>query len=150
MASYAAEHGLGFIEPLGWGTDGLVDATDRRTGIKAHARQTSYQRERDTYLRLQANRIQQIYGLAVPQLIHHDDARLILEMTIVQPPFLLDFGKAHLDEPPEFPEAVLAEWEAEKREQFGDDWPRVQQVLNALEAYGIYLVDVNPDDIRFR
>jgi len=114
MVSYAAERGLELTEPLGWGTDGLVDATDRRTVIKAHARQTSYQRERDTYLRLQANRITQIHGLAVPQLINYDDARRILEMTIVQLPFLLDFGKAHLDEPPEFPEAVL---------------PRVMQVL---------------------
>ena len=65
MADYAAERELELIERLGLGTDGLVYATDRLTALKVHARPASYQREREAYLRLQANRIDQIYGLTL-------------------------------------------------------------------------------------
>ena len=40
-------------------------------------------------------------------------------------------------------------WEAEKREQFGTHWPRVQAVLEALEALDIHMVDVSPSNIAF-
>jgi hypothetical protein len=50
----------------------------------------------------------------------------MVEMEIVQPPFVLDFAGAYLDRRPDFPEDVYAEWQAEKAEQFGDDWPLVQ------------------------
>jgi hypothetical protein len=79
-----------------------------------------------------------------------DDNLLILEMTIVSPPFVLDFGGAYLDGKPEFPRETLAEWEADKEEQFDDDWPAARRVIFALERYGVYLVDVNPGNIRLR
>jgi len=34
---------------------------------------------------------------------------LVIEMTMIQPPFLLDFAQAALDEPMDFPEG-LDEW----------------------------------------
>jgi hypothetical protein len=39
-------------------------------------------------------------------------------------------------------------WQA-KREQFGTLWPRVQAVLEALEALDIHVVDVSPSNIAF-
>lgn len=47
-------------------------------------------------------------------------------MDIVSPPFLLDFGKAYLDVPPDYSPEAIADWEAERREIFGDRWVQVQ------------------------
>jgi len=41
----------------------------------------------------------------------------------------------------------LADWEADKREQFEERWPQVQAVLGAFEELGIYLLDVSPGNI---
>ena len=107
-----------------------------------------YRRERDVYLRLQTHAVSAIRDCHVPAIIAFDDELWVLEMTLVTRPFMLDFAGAYLDEPPDFSEEVLAEWEAEKREQFGSQWPKVQTICRALEKHGIYLVDVNPGNVR--
>ena len=70
-------------------------------------------------------------------------------MTIVRPPFLLDFADARLDGPSDFSDDVLQQWEEEKAEIFGERWPEVTQILEALEALGVYLRDINPRNIFF-
>ena len=70
-------------------------------------------------------------------------------MTIVTRPFVLDFAGAYVDAPPEFSEDIWAEWEVEKREQFGGRWGAVRAVLDAFEDLGIYLADVSPNNIAF-
>ena len=90
-----------------------------------------------------------ILGLNVPQLLGHDDELAIIDMTVVERPFVLDFAGAYLDIPPEFPDAIWAEWEAEKQEQFGARWPEVQAVLAALEEMDIHMVDVSPSNVAF-
>jgi hypothetical protein len=57
----------------------------------------------------------------VPQLVHYDDELLAIEMTIVSPPFCLDFGGAYLDRPPDYSPEVWADWEAEKSDLFEDN-----------------------------
>jgi hypothetical protein len=42
---------------------------------------------------------------------------MVIEMTIVSRPFVLDFAGAYLDSPPEFSAEIWSEWEAEKRDQ---------------------------------
>lgn len=69
-------------------------------------------------------------------------------MSIVRPPFALDFASAYLDVPPEYPAETVAERATLNAELFGDDWPEVEQVIAAFERYGIYLVDVHPGNIR--
>ena len=52
---------------------------------------------------------------------------LIVEMTVVARPLVLDFAGAYLDQVPEFPAGVLEDWEAAKQEQFGpvgSSWSR--------------------------
>jgi hypothetical protein len=63
--------------------------------------------------------------------------------------FLLDFAGAWLDQPPDFSEDVIEQWEIEKREIFGQRWPRVTEALVALRVHGIYLLDINPANITF-
>ena len=153
--SFAARYGLALLEPLGSGIHGIVhvvqsNAKGGRTALKVHHSMEFYRRELEAYLRLQAAGIRQILGFAVPQLIRADDELRGLEMTVVEKPYVLDFAGAYLDAPPDFPEEKWLEWEADKQEKFGDHWPRVQEVLAALEDLGIHMLDVNPGNVAFR
>ncbi len=88
-------------------------------------------------------------GFAVPQLIDIDESLWIIEMTIVSPPFVLDFAGAALDRRPQWPEDVLEEWRTEKAEQFGDRWPTVRLIMSSFAGLGIFLADVKPGNIEF-
>ena len=85
----------------------------------------------------------------MPKLLDFDDNLLVVEMTIVSPPFLLDFGKVHLDRRPEFSAETIAEWRESMKELFEDRWPEVRLLLAALERYGIYYLDAKPGNIMF-
>lgn len=85
----------------------------------------------------------------VPQLYAWDDDLLIIEMTVVQPPFVLDFAGAYLDKPPEFSPESLAEQHEKNLELFGDKWPRVSLLLAKLRSMDIYYIDINRGNIRF-
>ena len=134
---------------LGQGTDGAVWATDRDTAVKAFDRPATYATERNCYLRLQERHITQINGFTVPQLEGFDDSLLVVEMSIVSPPFLLDFGKAYIDHRPDYSEEAIADDEAFRQELFEDRWPIVESILNRLEGMGIYYVDARPGNITF-
>jgi hypothetical protein len=151
---YATARQLELAETLGSGKDGIVWVAKHKSksadvAMKVLCSEESYLRERQVYQRLGMSSITTILGFNVPQLIDFDDGLLTLEMTIVKRPFVLDFAGAHLDMRPEFPEDVWADWESEKREQFEDRWPAVQEVIAAFERLGIYLLDVSPSNIGF-
>ena len=151
---YASRHNLQLVERLGYGVHGIVlVAEDKgkpgKTAVKAHEHFEPYLQERQVYQRLQEAGITAIMGFHVPELIRYDDELRVIEMTIVTPPFVLDFAGARLDFPPEFSEEVWAEWEAEKKEQFGSRWPEARAVLGVLEEFDIYVLDVSPRNITF-
>ena len=83
--------------PLGDGIDGGVWRTDKKTAVKACFRETSYVNERDCYRIFLEKGITDIHGFAVPHLFDYDDALMVVEMAIVRPPFILDFGKVYLN-----------------------------------------------------
>lgn len=154
VRAYASERQLQIAERLGSGKDGIVlvgtsMAAPARVAIKAHRFTELYLREKAVYQRLERLAVITVLGFNVPQLLAAHDALLVLEMTIVRRPFVLDFAGAYLDVRPEFPADVWADWEAEKREQFEERWPAVQKVLAAFEEFGIYLLDVSPSNIAF-
>jgi hypothetical protein len=151
---YCQRNGLSLGEQLGFGVHGIVFATESQTkggptAIKVHERQPDYRRERDVYLRLREHGVKDIRGCEIPELENHDDELQVIEMTVVTRPFVLDFAGAYLDQPPDFSEEVLADWRAEKLEQFGSRWPEVQAILRLLEGYGVFMIDVNPGNISF-
>ena len=74
---------------------------------------------------------------------------MIIEMEVVSPPFILDFGKVWLDRRPDYPEDSWAERERQGEEDFGARWQDVKAVLSVLESYGIYYVDPNLGNINF-
>ena len=127
--AYASQHQLQLAERLGFGIHGIIfvaegKSTAGKTALKVHRSVEPYLREREVYERLR-------------------------DSGVIARPFVLDFAGAWLDTPPDFPDETWVEWEAEKREQFGTHWPRVQAVLEALEALGIHMVDVSPSNIAF-
>ena len=73
-----------------------------------------------------------------------------IEMTIVFPPCILDFGKAYVDQPPDYSAEALAEAEQAERELFSDEeWKQVRLVRAALLRYGIHYFDARPSNIMF-
>ena len=154
LQQYASRHELRLGEKLGSGIHGLVHVALKsnvieKAALKVHQSNESYYKECEAYRRLHQASLLQIQGFNVPQLLGFDDELLIIEMTIVAKPYLLDFAGVSLDRPAEFSEDVWREWEAEKREQFGRRWSVVQKVVSGLEVYGIYLTDVSPSNIAW-
>ncbi len=74
---------------------------------------------------------------------------MIVEMRLVTPPYLLDFGKAYLDSAPEYPSDAMSEWEQQGAENFGARWNDVRAAIWALKQYGIYYFDAKPGNINF-
>jgi len=151
---YALRRNIKLGERLGFGIHGTVFTAEDNTkpgffAVKFHREERPFQRECRVYQRLREEQITRILGFNVPQLLSVDEKFRAIEMTIVRPPFLLDFADALLDEAPQFSEDVLRQWEEDKTEIFGAKWPEVTRVLAALHAFGVYLLDVNPGNISF-
>ena len=152
--AYAARYELRLSQRLGFGIHGSVHVVEHKikrdkSAIKSHRTTEFYLRERAVYERLSGAAISDILGFHVPQFIRADDDLQVTEMTIVTRPFVLDFAGAYVGAPPEFSEDIWADWEAEKREQFGARWTAVRAVTSAFEDLGIYLADVSPNNIAF-
>lgn len=136
---------------LGSGIHGTVWYTARGTAVKCFDSTGPYERERDAYLLLRAEAVHTILGHSVPQLLLHDDELLVLEMTIVRPPFFLDFAGAYPQgQLPDFPQETWEERYAEWEGQFGGQWPHVERLLAQFRRLtGMTITDVNPGNITF-
>lgn len=155
---YAKKYGLVLGRELGYGMNGVVyvakgqnptPGKPSHSAVKACHSETEFTRERDVYFRLQECGLTTVRSCKLPELLEYNDDLWIIEMTIVTRPFCLDFGGAYLEKPPDFSEEVMADWQAEKIEQFGKHWPEVQAIIAVLEVHGIYLMDVHPKNIAF-
>lgn len=138
---------------LGYGSDWAVWRTSRETALKILEKAESLRRELERYRRLQARGVRELAGFAIPFLEGSDERWLAIEMTIVEPPYLLDFGKVHLDAAPPYwnDRQIMAEAHAQWKERFGGDWPEVTRALNLLRSwFGIYYVDPRPANICLR
>ncbi len=155
LAAYCLRRQLKRLGHLGSGMHGNViraasQAASGEVAIKGHLRRDPFELELETYLRLREANVTQILGFNVPQLLDFDIDLMVLEMTVVQQPYVLDFAQVRLDFPCELPDDVWAHWLEERKEQFGDQWPTVELILAEFEALDIYLLDVAPRNIAFR
>jgi hypothetical protein len=151
---YAEERGLHLRRRLGFGIHGIVfEAEDQRNhgrlAVKWHGDADAFARECAVYRRLMERGVVTVRGFNVPQFLGADDRWLAIEMTMVARPFVLDFAAAYLGRVPQFSSDVLAQWDEDKREQFGTRWPEVQAILSALRDLGIHQTDVSPSNIGF-
>lgn len=135
---------------LGTGQEGSVWPTDNKTAIKVFDRQRNYNSELGCYQRLSELGISELEGFTIPHLIDSDSELLIVEMTIVAPPFVLDFGKAYLDHRPDFSAEIMADYDVERREMFEGNWDLVESAVRELEQFGIYYWDARPGNIDCR
>lgn len=140
---------LDFITILGSGQDGKVWKSNAKTVVKVFERKNNYEAERNCYQRLRANNVVKIGIFDVPAFVNSDDDLIVVEMGFVSPPCILDFGKAHLDHPPDFPQETMDDWRAAGIENFGEKWPKVLSLLAALKHYGIHYLDAKPGNIMF-
>jgi hypothetical protein len=150
---YAAARGIeiDLQNPLGAGTDGSVWPTNRGSAIKVLELEKNYLQELRCYQRLMENNVERVDGLAVPQLIDYDDTLLVIEMEIVRPPYLLDFGKAYLDESSPYSNEELSRHLTELAAHFSQaDLPRIKKILRLLRNYGIEYLDAKAKNIRLR
>lgn len=137
--------------PLGAGTDGSVWPTNRESAIKVLELEKNYLQELRCYQRLFERKVFRLDGLAIPRLIDFDDSLLVIEMSMVEPPYLLDFGKAYLDESSPFTKAELSSFLTELAAHFRtDDLPRIKKIIRLLRVYGIEYLDAKPKNIRLR
>src|SRR5215208_5220217 len=147
---YCARRNLKILRRLGAGKDGTVFQTSRLSAVKAHEREESYISEREVYLRLRELEIFEICGLSIPILINHDDELRVLEMTVVNPPYIVDFASAWLDKPPDFSREVIDEWHQQLRESFGARFPDMMNVLETLaNEAGVFMLDIHPHNVKF-
>ena len=148
--AYAFRRGLELTVRLGDGLDGNV-WTVRGKGqripwaMKLQADARHYARERDCYERLAGRDRIGIFN--VPIFIRSDDEWKVIEMSIVDRPFLLDFAQACLDAAPDFPDEVWQERLKTWQENYGDEWPQVQRALAELRMIGIHYLDVHHGNI---
>jgi hypothetical protein len=153
VQAYAARYGLEVRERLGSGVHGIVNVVESKekpgkTALKVHRDADAYFRERHVYQQLREAQTSQVLEFHVPELIRFDDELTAIEMSIVAPPFVLDFAGAYL-QPMDFSEEIWSEWESSKREQFGEQWTKVLLLLKELKQINIFLLDPSPSNIRF-
>lgn len=126
---------------LGHGSDGSVWRTSTPSAIKALHSQKKYRNELECYRRLKAAGVQTLCGFHVPVLEGHHDGLMVVEMTIVRPPYCLDFGKVWIDRPPPyyFDAQRMANAHADWRDLFGKHWGDVEVLLYHLRSkFGIF------------
>ncbi|HYO23707.1 MAG TPA: hypothetical protein VEQ85_02045, partial [Lacipirellulaceae bacterium] len=103
----------------------------------------------ECYRRLQAAGVEKLVGFNVPWLVGWDHELRVIEMTIVQAPYILDFGKVYIDAPPPYlydkqmMKNVYAEW----RDRYGSKWNEVVCAVEVLTKYGIFYVDPRRSNI---
>lgn len=144
--------GRQLIGEAGWGTDGYAYTLKPYSVIKAHYRnkQHTFANEWLAYRKLRNDGVTGIRGVEVPQLLNVDADRLPLEISYVQPPCLLDFSKARIDQP-DFPPEVDQWQEDQIREEFGDVAEEAI-LINAIliHRHGIHHNDLRPWNLIFK
>lgn len=159
VKAYAAKRGQRVAEFFGSGLHGMVclledNTRPGQTALKIHRYPEPYQQERSVYERLRERGVSEIrlwngQVFQVPQLLHADDTALALEMTVVTPPYVLDFASSDLDARRELPEGGWEQWEARWEEEWGEQWETVQLVLAWLQSIGVFMLDPSPSNVRF-
>lgn len=150
---FERKHRLHLIARLGDGKDGLVLSSDQDTAVKFFHSSDAYNRELRAYRALKKACVDEINSHQVPRLLSYDDELRAIEMTIVVPPFLLDFVEAYTEAEVErfaFDPDVMAERELHWSEIFADRWPGVIAMRDAFFNHtGLILLDLSLNNVRF-
>lgn len=141
---------LGLLGP-GPGQDGFVMESSAMTAVKFFDREARFIREAEVYALLLERKIRTIAGHNIPRLKNVVQNLMVLEIEIVQRPFILDFAGAKLPhEVPDFEPEIVAEHHERLRDLFGDRWAEALHVAEMFRlATGYTLLDIHPGNIAF-
>lgn len=123
--------------------------TNRITAIKTFKYSKQFDRELQIYQRLHQNGVYSVEAFTIPRLLDFHREFLVIEMQVVEPPFVLDFASAYIDQRPVYTEEEEEEWEQTFKENFGERWDTVQSIRAVFRRHKIYLTDLTPRNIRF-
>ena len=124
--------------------------SDNGSVVKAFERHENFAHELECYRRLTEAQIGwKIREFNVPEFVGQSEEFLVIEMGIVFPPYILDFGKAYLADPCWEPH-IIVEWNDKMTEWWGDDVKRVRLALFALRKYGIWYYDAKPGNVMLK
>lgn len=119
--------------------------------VKVHERVESFKQELIVYQRLRDMRASMVVGFHIPRLRGFSEDLLAIEMSVVHPPYVLDFASAVLDRPYDFEPDVLEEWHHRLEEQFGEQVTDAHRIIDELGArFGVFLYDLHRHNIKFR
>jgi len=148
---YALRRLLRIVTRIGAGKDGSVFRMSNSNAVKIHARRESFEAELAAYHRLRRHKAVEIVGFRIPRLRGFAEDILAIEMSIVHPPFVVDFASAVLDRPLEFPDDAIEEWHRRLEDQFGEYTADAHQVIDQLgKNFGVFLYDLHRHNIKFR
>ncbi|HEY0983293.1 hypothetical protein [Schlesneria sp. T3-172] len=120
--------------------------TSRASAVKAFYYEAPFESELEIYEYLKRWGVFEVAGFHIPELIDFDRSQQVIEMSVVMPPYILDFVDALIERPIERDEDQITAL----AEIFEDDWPRVKIAIWQLEEHGVYLGDVHPRNICCR
>jgi hypothetical protein len=137
---------------LGYGSDGTVWRSSLPTAVKVLHRPEVFAIELECYERLKRAGVNKINGLNVPMLEGSSQALQVIEIQLVKPPYLLDFGKARIDGDLRrmYDRQLMNNAKHEWRERFPKRWQQVAGVLAVLrKQFGIHYLDPKLGNISF-
>jgi len=101
------------------------------------------------YRRLAEHEVNRVGDFQVPELRSFHEGLLALEISVVFPPFLIDFGKSRLLE--DWEDADTAEFEAKFEREFSSQQAAIASaVFSQLKRkYGVLHLDMSPYNLNF-
>ena len=150
LTTFSAKLQLSIVDTVGGGKDGSVFKTSRHTALKLFDNDTIYRKELAAYRVLREKRVQLVNQFKIPWLMSWHNGIRAIEMTLVRPPFIVDFASAILDEDWR-DDDQLEQQLRERVEELFDE--RALDVFSALERlatlHGVHLLDAHPANIKF-
>lgn len=141
---------IGPLSTLGNGVDGWVFSEGGSTAIKVLRYDEKFDRELAAYERLAEHDVTAVQGFAVPKLMGSHRGLRVVEMSIVRPPFLLDFAGARVDEELDFDDEIMEQKWSDLEEMFGSRISVVRDVFFELSVkYGVFYYDFTVKNLNF-
>jgi len=135
---------------LGSGTDGEVYIVNGPSAVKVHYDRHRFLNELHAYQVLSRIGLEHIGEFRIPVFRQYDDQLLIIEMSVVKPPYLIDFGKATIGKGQDWSDEHMAYWWEQVEDKFENDFAVASQIFEQLvRRTNIYQWDLNPSNLNF-
>lgn len=136
------------VDEPGFGAHGNIFATSENNIIKVFAQNRPYATEKKIYQYFQDRDIKDLYGLNVPALVSYSDELLLIEMTAVQKPYILDFAECDLGKC-RYPQEQIHEFVQQMVERFDERAMDAESIFYRLvRQHKIYYWDLKPGNLE--